>query len=81
MQRFISISNFILKYFLFRYKKLYDINSYPCKIFQNVFAKTCNTACCDVCQKWVHILFSNISKYFCRKFQKQMKEHGIVTSA
>ena len=43
---------------------------FPCNICEKNVASNHNAICCDICNKWVHIYYNNISRYCYRKLQK-----------
>ena len=43
---------------------------FPCLICEKAVTKNHKAVCCDVCNKWVHIGYSNINTYTYRKLQK-----------
>ena len=46
------------------------MKKFPCGICKKTVAANHNVVCCDICNKWVHISCNNITRYCCRKLQK-----------
>ena len=46
------------------------MEKFPYGICKKTAAANYNAACCDICNKWIHISCDNITRYCYRKLQK-----------